>query len=47
MYLSKKINTFEKVLFEYIKNNITSYETLKNADLPSGMIYIINKYQLE
>jgi len=47
MYLSKKINTFEKVLFEYTRNSITSYEALKNADLPGEIVEIFNKYQLE
>ena len=46
MYLSKKLIP-EKILFEYTKNSITSYEALKNADLLSEMVDIINKYQLE
>ena len=46
MYLSKKLIP-EKVLFEYAKNSIASYEALKNAVLPSGMMDIINKYQIE
>ena len=46
MYLSKKLIP-EKVPFEYTKNSITSYETLKNTDLLSEMVDIINKYQLE
>ncbi len=52
-YCKNHIPTFEwelipeKVLFEYTKNSSTSYEALENADIPSGMIYIINKYQLE
>ena len=46
MYLSKKLIP-EKVFFEYTKNSITSYEALKNPVLPSEMIDIFNKYQLE
>ena len=46
MYLSKKLIP-EKVFFEYTKNSITSYEALENADIPSEMIDIFNKYQLE
>ena len=46
VYLSKKLIP-EKVFFEYTKNSITSYEALKNADLPGEIVEIFNKYQLE
>ena len=35
----------EKVFFEYNKNSVTLYEALKNANPPSDMVEIFNKFQ--
>ena len=41
----KENKDMEKVFFEYNENSITLYEVLKNADPPSDMIEIFNKFQ--
>ena len=35
----------EKVFFEYNENSVTLYEALKNANPPSDMVEIFNKFQ--
>ena len=35
----------KKVFFEYSENSITLYEALKNANPPSDMVDIFNKFQ--